>query len=162
MEIVILDSGYKSYDFERALFEQQSFILKIYPAYTGSITDKIDFAKGADGLLVRHTIIDECFLSSMSNLKAVVRYGIGYDNIDVEACTRYGIKVANVQGYATQSVSEHALALMLACSRGIWNTKSQLFEKFAAPPVDDIFELHDKTLGIIGLGRIGSAFGKKA
>jgi D-3-phosphoglycerate dehydrogenase len=97
----------------------------------------------------------------MKNLKAVVRYGVGYDNIDLEACTKFGVKVSNVQGYANHSVSEHALAMILACSRGMWDTKNQLTKKFAAPPVEDIFELHDKTLGIIGLGRIGSELSKK-
>jgi D-3-phosphoglycerate dehydrogenase len=162
MEIVILDSGYKSYDFEKELFERNGFTLKIFPAYEGEISEKISFAKDADGILVRHTKIDELFLSEMKNLKAVVRYGVGYDNIDVEACTRHNIRVANVQGYANNSVSDHAMALMFACSRGMWDTDSQLIKKFAAPPVEDVFELHDKVLGIIGLGRIGSVFCKKA
>jgi D-3-phosphoglycerate dehydrogenase len=122
----------------------------------------MEFAKDADGLLVRHTRIDEEFLSQMKNLKAVVRYGVGYDNIDIDACSRFGLKVANVQNYANHAVSDHALALMFSCSRGLWNTKQQINEKFAAPPVEDIFELHDKTLGIIGLGRIGSVLAKKA
>lgn len=162
MEVVILDSGYKSYDFERELFAQHGFSLKIHPTYQGEKAEKKKFAENADGILVRHTRIDKEFLSGLKNLKAVVRYGVGYDNVDVDACTRLGIKVANVQGYANHSVSEHALGLIFSCSRAMWNTKQQLKEKFAAPPVADIFELHDKTLGIIGLGRIGSELAKKS
>lgn len=162
MEIVILDSGYKSYAFEEELFEKNGYSLKIYPSYKGDPLDKRGFAQNADGILVRHTKIDKAFLAEMTNLKAVVRYGVGYDNVDVEACTEYGVKVANVQGYANHSVSDHALGLMLSCSRALWDTKSQVTRNFASPPVPDIFELHDKTLGIIGLGRIGSLFCKKA
>ncbi len=162
MNIVILDSGYKSYQFEKELFEGKGFSLKIHPTYEGEKAEKADFAKDAHGILVRHTLIDEEFLSKMKNLKAVVRYGVGYDNVDVNACTRFGIKVANVQGYANHAVSEHALALMFSCTRAFWNTKDQIVQKFAAPPVEDISELHDKTLGIIGLGRIGSTLAKKA
>jgi D-3-phosphoglycerate dehydrogenase len=162
MNIVILDSGYKSYAFEKELFESSGFELKIYPTYEGEKSEKKEFAKDAVGILVRHTRIDEEFLSKMKNLKAVVRYGVGYDNIDIEACTRFGVKVANVQGYANHAVSDHALALMFSCTRALWNTKQQIAGKFAAPPVEDIFELHDKTLGIIGLGRIGSVLAKKA
>ncbi len=162
MNIVILDSGYKSYDFEKSLFEGSGFNLKIHPSYEGEKAEKMEFAKEAHGILVRHTQVDDEFLSNIKNLKAIVRYGVGYDNIDVDACTRFGVKVANVQGYASHSVSDHALGLMLACTRGMWNTKKQITTGFAAPPVEDIFELHDKTLGIIGLGRIGSAFSKKA
>ena len=162
MNIVILDSGYKSYDFEKSLFEGSGFMLKIHPLYKGDKTEKMDFAREAQGILVRHTVIDAEFLSGMKNLKAAVRYGVGYDNIDVDACTRFGVKVANVQGYANHSVSDHALALLLSCSRGMWDPKKQIAKQFAAPPVEDVFELHDKTLGIIGLGRIGSEFSKKA
>ena len=162
MNVVILDSGYKSYLFEKELFEENGFELKIHPTYEGEKTEKTEFAKDADGILVRHTRIDEAFLSEMKNLKAVVRYGVGYDNVDVDACSRYGVKVANVQGYANHAVSDHALALMFSFSRALWNTKQQITEKFASPPVEDIFELHDKTLGIIGLGRIGSVLAKKA
>jgi D-3-phosphoglycerate dehydrogenase len=162
MNVVILDSGYKSYTFEKELFEGKGYGLKIHPGYVGEKAEKIDFAKDAHGILVRHTRIDEEFLSKMNNLKAVVRCGVGYDNIDIEACTKYGVKVANVQGYANHAVSDHALALIFSCSRALWNTKQQIIEKFAAPPVPDIFELHDKTLGIIGLGRIGSELAKKS
>jgi len=162
MEVVILDSGYKSYTFEQELFGKAGFNLKIYPSYTGSVEDKRDFARNADGMLVRHTRIDEAFLSGMLNLKAVVRYGVGYDNIDVEACRKHNVRVANVQGYANHSVSDHAMALMMACTRGMWDTRKQLLQGFAAPPAPDVFELHDKTLGIIGIGRIGSEFCRKA
>jgi len=162
MNIIILDSGYKSYTFEKELFEGRGFKLKIHPLYKGERDEKIEFAKEAHGLLVRHTVIDTEFLSKMNNLKAVVRYGIGYDNIDIEACKKFGVKVANVQGYASHSVSDHAMALLFSCTRGMWNAKEQLMNNFAAPPIPEIFELHDKTLGIIGLGKIGSELSKKA
>ena len=162
MHIAIIDSGYKDYSFEKQLFESAGFTLDIFPLYKGEKAVKMVFAKEADGILVRHTPIDEEFLTHCKKVKAVVRYGVGYDNIDVDACTRLGVNVANVQGYANHAVSEHALALILSCSRGMWNTNQQLIEKFAAPPVKDLFELHYKTLGIIGLGRIGSELAKKA
>ena len=162
MNIVILDSGYPSYSFEKELFEGNGFHLKIHPSYKGEKAEKTEFAKDAHGILVRHTKIDEAFLAQMNNLKAVVRYGVGYDNVDINACTKFDVKVANVQGYANQAVSDHALALIYSCARGLWNSHKQISENFAAPPVEDIFELHDKTLGIIGLGRIGSVLAKKA
>ena len=162
MNIVILDSGYKSYDFEKELFDKNGHSLEIFPTYHGLREDKIKFATKAHGILVRHTLIDPAFLSKMKNLRALVRYGVGYDNIDVEACTNAGVKVANVQGYANHAVSDHALALIFSCARGLWDTHRQITGKFASPPVDDIIELHDKTLGIIGLGRIGSELSRKA
>ena len=162
MEIAIIDSGYPAYTYEQELFEKNGFRLKIYPSYKGDPSEKKEFAKNADGILVRHTKIDSAFLSGLKDLRAIVRYGVGYDNIDIDACTRAGVKVANVQGYANHAVSDHALALMLSCTRAMWNTREQLENNFATPASEDIFELHDKTLGIIGLGRIGSVFCRKA
>lgn len=162
MKVVILDSGYKSYRYENELFTKNNIELYIHPSYHGEQSEKIKFAKNADGILIRNTLIDNNFLSEMKNLKAIVRYGIGFDNIDLTACSKFGVKVANVQGYASHSVSDHALALLFSCSRGMWNTSTQLTNNFAAPPVEDIIELHDKTLGIIGLGRIGSKLAIKA
>lgn len=162
MRIAIIDSGYKDYSFEKNLFKNAGYTLDIYPTYKGEKSDKMKFAANADGILVRHTPIDEEFLAHCKNVKAVVRYGVGYDNVDVETCTRRGVKVANVQGYANHAVAEHALAMILSCSRALWNPAQQISEKFASPPVEDIFELHDKKLAIIGLGRIGSELAKKA
>jgi len=162
LKIVILDSGYKSYSFEKQIFDEKNFELVIHQAYKGEKQEKMAFAAEADGILVRHTRIDEEFLTGVKNLKAVVRYGVGFDNVDVEACTHHGVKVANVQGYANHAVSDHALALMFSCTRALWDTNAQVSSRFAAPPAEDIFELHDKTLGIIGLGRIGTAFCRKA
>ncbi len=161
MKIAIINSGYKSYAVEKELFEEKGFQLQIFPTYEGIASEKSDFAKDADGILVRHTIIDEDFLLKMKNLKAIVRYGVGYDNIDIAACSKFGIKVANVQGYANHAVSDHAIALMFSCIRAMWKPQIQLAEKFASPPVPDIMETHDKILGIIGLGRIGSEFCRK-
>ena len=63
MNITILDTGYKSYDFEKELFGGNGFNLKIYPTYEGEKAEKMEFAKDAHGILVRHTRIDEEFLS---------------------------------------------------------------------------------------------------
>jgi D-3-phosphoglycerate dehydrogenase len=93
MEIVILDSGYQSYDYEKELFGNNGFDLKIYPSCEGDPSEKRIFAKNANGILLRHTRIDRGFLSEMKTLKAIVRYGVGYDNIDIAACTESGIAV---------------------------------------------------------------------
>ena len=95
----------------------------------------------------------------MPDLKAIVRYGVGYDNIDVDAARKKNIRVANVQGYGNHSVSDHALALMYALTRDLEGSRKGAFSK---PSRSDVIELHNKTLGIIGMGRIGSQFSRKA
>ncbi|MBS3775416.1 MAG: C-terminal binding protein [Bacteroidales bacterium] len=161
-KIAILDTGYESYDYEKKLFKEAGYDLEIFTGERHDRAGKIALAKDAVGLLVRWTKINDDFLQATPKLKAIVRYGVGYDNIDLDAATRYGVKVANVRGYANHSVSDHALALIYACARGLSQGQKLVEQQFAKPPIREIIELHDKTLGIIGLGRIGGTLCQKA
>jgi D-3-phosphoglycerate dehydrogenase len=160
--IANIDLGYKSYDYEKDIFARHGYELKLYKGDAKDVTSKIDFIKEADGILVRDTPIDKNFFIKARNLKAIVRYGVGYDNIDLATATTFGVKVANVQGYANHSVSDHALAMIYACIRGLPAGEKNVLNSFGKPPFQEIFELHDKTLGIIGLGRIGGTLSDKA
>jgi len=160
--IAIIDTGYASYEYEQKLFEAHGFTLMLFNGDHRDHEMKYQFASDAEGILVRGTPMQRDFLEKASKLRAIVRYGTGYDNVDVEAATELGIRVANVQDYANHAVSDHAMALMFSCLRGIPVAQKKLSKQFGKPPFPEIFELHDKTLGIIGLGRIGSYFAKKA
>ena len=159
--IAILDTGYRSYDYEKELFARHGYELRFYHGGQADISAKIDFVKKAEGILVRDTPIGEDFFSQTRNLKAIVRYGTGYDNIDIGAASSNGVKVANVQGYASHCVSDHALALIYACIRGIPAGEKNILASFGEPPFPEVFELHNKTLGILGLGRIGGTLADK-
>ncbi len=156
-DIVVLDPGYPSYDYEEQLFRDHGYQFSIC---TGRDRDrKIGLAGEANGILVRGTLLDAAALDRMPHLKAIVRYGTGYENIDLEHAAGKGIRVANVQGYASDSVSDHAMGLMYSCIRGIGHIWP---EEFGTPFRREVFELHNKTLGIIGIGRIGSRMSRKA
>ncbi len=158
MKIGVLDSGYKSYSIELQCIKKYGFELEVFDDHFGDTEEKIKFSRDKTGLFIRQTEIDKNFLDQCPQLKAIVRYGIGYDNINLEDAKMYNVKVANVQGYATNCVAEHAMALMFACLRSLPLGEVEIYKRFGKPPVPDIFELHNKTLGIIGLGRIGSRF----
>jgi D-3-phosphoglycerate dehydrogenase len=160
--IAVIDTGYSSYEYEKRLFEEQGFGLKLFNGAPRNYKLKYEFAKDAIGILVRSTPIKRDFLKRADQLKAIVRYGTGYDNVDLEAATEMGIRVANVQNYANHAVSDHAMALMFSCLRDISLAQKYLTKQFGKPPFPEVFELHDKTLGIIGLGRIGTHFAIKA
>jgi len=160
--VAIIDTGYASYDYEKELFPGMGYELKIFQGERVDVPAKQALAKKAEGLLVRDTPIGEEVFAEAPDLKYIVRYGTGYDNIDVEAATARGIKVANVQGYGNHSVSDHALALMFACIRGLPTGEKNVLTSFGKPPFTEVFEMHDKTLGIIGLGRIGGTLSDKA
>lgn len=160
--VAIIDTGYATYDYEKELFPGMGYELEIFQGERVDVPAKQALAKKAEGLLVRDTPIGEEVFAEAPDLKFIVRYGTGYDNIDVDAATVRGIKVANVGGYGNHSVSDHALALMFACIRGIPTGEKNVMTSFGKPPFPDVFELHDKTLGIIGLGRIGGTLSDKA
>ncbi len=159
--IAIIDLGYYNFNYEKELFNQYGYDLQLYTGNPADRFEKARFVRDATGILVRGTMIDAEFFKLTPKLKAIVRYGVGYDNVDIQEATRRKIKVANVQGYANHSVSDHAIALIYACIRSLTLGSQQIRNIFSKPPIDDIFELHDKTIGIIGLGRIGGCFASK-
>ena len=161
-KIVIIDRGYASYPYEKTMLEGAGFTLDLFQGERHDRQGKIRFAQEAVGLLCQWTRIDSEFFDAVPTLKAVVRYGAGFDSIDISAATARGVKVANVTGYADHSVSDHALALMFACARALPLGQQKLKTRFEKPPRNRLFEFKDKTLGIIGLGSIGKTLCKKA
>ena len=116
-----------------------------------------------DGMVVRSaTKVTATVLEHSTRLKVIGRAGVGTDNVDRDAATRKGIVVMNTPGGNTISTCEHAFALMLALCRNIPHAHSSMQEgrwdrkKFMGK------ELCGKTLGIIGVGRIGGALAKRA
>jgi D-3-phosphoglycerate dehydrogenase len=112
---------------------------------------------------------DATALSSLPELRLLVRRGVGVDNVDVEAATRLGILVANVPDASVEEVSDHALSLLLALERrivpldaavhgGTWQRDPSGIARVRAP----IRRLSELTLGIAGFGRIGRALARKA
>jgi D-3-phosphoglycerate dehydrogenase / 2-oxoglutarate reductase len=160
--IVVLDGGYHSYVYEEGLFANIGYHFEVFAGAYDDWIGKAAFAKGAAGVFVRSTIVNDEFFNALPDVRAVVRYGVGYDNIDLNAATRHGVHVANVQGYANHAVSDHALALMFSCARSIKSGLQHIKMAFGSPPQSEVFEFHDKVLGIIGLGRIGGTLCAKA
>lgn len=151
----MLDTGYDSYELERSVLEEAGFVLDIYEGAPDDRSAKIKFAQNAVGLFCRWSVIDEELLNAATSLKAVVRYGVGYDSVNVPAATRKGVKVAIVPGCVENAVAEHALALIFACARSLCCGRQKIGRLFSNAPRRRLWELRDKTLGIIGLGRIG-------
>jgi len=161
MDIVVIDPGYDSYAYEKRLFEENGFKFKVFDGGHHDREGKIAFALKAAGALLRWTQVDDSFLRQLPALKAIVRYGVGYENIDLEATRLHGVRVANVQSYANHAVSDHALALLFSCSRRLSFGQHTLKNNFGKPPAMDVMEFSNKTVGIVGLGRIGGTFCRK-
>ncbi len=116
-----------------------------------------------DGAIVRSGVkITADALRGNTRLKAIVRAGVGTDNIDKEAATRLGIVVMNTPTGNTVSTAEHAFALMLALSRNIPAAHQSLAEGRWDRKAYMGTQLAEKTLGIVGMGRIGRELAKRA
>jgi len=122
---------------------------------------------GCDGVLTMLTDrVDDAFLDAAGpGLRVVSNMAVGYDNIDVPACTRRGVPVGNTPGVLTETTADLAWALILAAARrlpegeryvhsGAWRTWSPTFQLGV--------DVHDATLGIVGFGRIGQAVARRA
>ncbi|NHM26711.1 phosphoglycerate dehydrogenase [Desulfofundulus sp. TPOSR] len=116
-----------------------------------------------DALIVRSaTRVTRRVIEAGVNLQVIGRAGVGVDNIDLEAATTQGILVVNAPDGNTIAATEHTIAMMLALARNIPQAVAKLKEGVWDKKAFLGVELRDKTLGIIGLGRIGSAVAKRA
>ena len=116
-----------------------------------------------EGWIIRSaTTISAEMIKQATSLKAIGRAGVGVDNIDIKAATAHGVVVMNTPGGNTISAAEHSIALMMSLARNIpagdssmkagnWNRKALMGT-----------ELHGKTLGVLGLGRIGQEVARRA
>jgi D-3-phosphoglycerate dehydrogenase len=118
---------------------------------------------GANALIVRSaTNVTDEVLAAGSELVVVGRAGIGLDNVDVEAATRRGVMVVNAPQSNILSAAEHAMALLLSQARNIPQAYTDLVAGTWARAKWEGVELHGKTLGVVGLGRIGALVAQRA
>lgn len=117
----------------------------------------------ADAIIVRIIDLTPELLGTAKKLKMVSKHGVGYDNIPVSWCKDHGIAVTIAPGANSQSVAEHTIALMMSLAKNITIvTKKYREEGFSAKNSSPGMEILDKTMGIIGVGHIGSRVAKMA
>jgi D-3-phosphoglycerate dehydrogenase len=115
----------------------------------------------ADGLIVRSaTRVTAELLDKAERLRVIGRAGVGVDNVDMDAATRRGVLVMNTPGGNAVSVAEHTFALMLALARSVPQSNAAIhagrWEKSSTG-----MELRGKTLGLVGLGRVGTEVARR-
>ena len=123
----------------------------------------VDIIGNYDALVVRsETKVTSPVIEAGRNLKVVARAGIGVDNIDLDAATRAGIAVVNAPIGNTVAAAEHTLALMLALARNVPQAYASMKDGQWQRSAFMGIEVRNKTLGIIGLGRVGSEVARRA
>lgn len=131
----------------------------IYVAHDANPANYKDEMKDADALIVRAApagIVNREVMEAAPELKVIGRTGVGYDSVDVEAATDFGIPVIITPGANNRAVAEHSLTLMLALSKNLVEAQVETAKgNWAIRDAHKQFELYGKRAGIIGLGRIG-------
>ncbi len=161
-QVVVVNLGYESYEVEREILRPTGAELTLAPDDCLTEDDVISVAKDADALLVREAPISARVLDSLNRCQVIARYGVGVDNINLKVAKQKKIYVTNTPGYGTEEVSDHAVALLLACIRRLLIRDKTLRQgKFETDIHDSIYRTTGKNLGIIGYGQIGKAFHRK-
>jgi D-3-phosphoglycerate dehydrogenase len=145
-----------------AALEQLGCDVELDPSLQGESLADVIREKDPSILIVRSTRVQEAAIKAGRSLSLIVRAGAGYDSIDIASASAQGISVANCPGMNALAVAELAWGLILSCDRripdqtrdlrdGVWNKKE--YAKASG--------LHGRTLGVVGLGRIGQAVAER-
>lgn len=148
---------------EKEIFGDLADVVALNAFSEDELAGKID---DADAVLLYHYLgLSEKTINRLARCRIIVRCGVGYDNVDRNAARERGIPVANVPDYGTADVADSAIGMMLALTRGIHFLNSRLRRRegeWAHDQAAPLYRLHERTLGIIGMGRIGTATALRA
>ena len=147
-------------DPERAVLDEVAEVRLLQAVAEAEVAEK---AADADVLLTFHAAqLGDRVIEKLERCRGIIRVGVGFDNVNIQAAGARGIVVCNVPDYGTEEVADHALLLLLAAARrltiahesirrGVWDTSLT----YGSP------RMRGKTLGLIGCGRIGSAMARR-
>ncbi len=153
--VVLTDYVFGGLDLERAAVAEIGCELEVAPA---ADEDTLAEAAGrAAAMLVCYAKVPASVISAAAGAgcRVIARYGIGVDNIDVEAASRAGILVTNVPDYCIDEVADHTMALLMGAARGLLVAALSVREGEWTVPQKGIHRLRGRRLAVIGLGRIG-------
>ena len=160
--VLVTDYVWPSVEPERAVLARAGTDLVVAP--DGSEETLVSMARDVDGILTCFAQVTEKVLRAAERCVVVGRYGVGVDNIEVDAATELGIAVTFVPDYCVEEVSDHVVGLLLT-----WNRRIALFDASvksagwgSLPLTMRIMRLKGKKLGVVGFGRIGRSVCQKA
>ena len=159
--IAVTDSPFPSLDPAKAALQRVDPELRM--AKSPSADDILAVARDADAILVTYAKLPGELLRQLTRCKAIGRFGLGVDNIDIKSAAELGIMVTYVPDYCMHEVSDHAMALLLALARKIpLSNKLVQAGRWEMPAVVPIHRLAGRVLGLVGFGNIPRALTPKA
>lgn len=159
-KVVMTDDRHKTYEEEKKVLE--SIGAEVIIANLNTIQEVIDTCKDADGIMCNLAPMPAEVIEKLEKCKIISRYGVGYDNVDMAACTKKGIYLANVPDYCAEEVSDQALALMMACARKVARRDAQVRAGlWNVGKADPIYRIAGKTITFLGFGMIARTLYRK-
>jgi D-3-phosphoglycerate dehydrogenase len=162
MRFLVIHTDPLHTDFSHELGELGALDVEFRPLQVRTEDEVAAACADADALLVTYATVGRKALAAMPRLKIVVRTGVGYDSLDVQAATERRVMVANVPDYCVSDLAEHTMALLLAWWRRIVELDRQVRTEGWGRPIKPVYRLEGKTLGILGMGRMGQAVAVRA
>src|SRR6201985_2874028 len=159
--IAITDSVFPSLD------PAKKALARLDPEYrmakSASADDILAVARDADAILVTYAKLPGELLRHLTRCKAIGRFGLGVDNIDLPAAKELGVAVNYVPDYCLREVSDHAMALLLALGRKVpFSNPLGAAGRWEVPPIVPLRRLEGQVLGLVGFGNIPRALAPKA
>ena len=156
MKVVVTDYSFASIDVEEEILRPFGCEIVAWKERRPP-SELASLVADADCVITQFATVNAEVIGAMQKARAIVRYGIGVDNVDLEAARVKGIPVCNVPDYCLDEVADQTLAFILASTRNVVTNSSSVKagEWRLAVPLDEMKSLCDLTLGIVGCGRIG-------
>ena len=159
--VAVADSVFPNLDLARDVVARAGAELRLSPQPTPESI--VATAKDADAVLVTYAKINADMIGQMKKCRIISRFGIGVDNVDLDAATKAGIVVTKVPDYCLDEVSDHAMALLLSLARKIPSSNARTHSgRWEMPAVVPIHRLRGSVLGLVGFGRIPQLVAPKA
>jgi len=155
--VLVTDSTFDRLDIEEAILVPLGCTVEARKCRTPE--ELLGVVGNADYVITQFAPVDARVVAAMTRAKLIVRYGIGVDNVDLDAARSRGIAVCNVPDYCIDEVADHTLGLLLNATRQI-SANARLVREGGwgiAVPLDRMRTLSDLTVGVVGFGRIGRA-----
>ena len=153
--IAVTDYTFPDLDLESAVLAGSGCELVAHHCKTEA--ELIAAVAQADAVITQFARINPAVIAAMAKARAIVRYGIGVDNVDLEAARARGIPVSNIPDYCMDEVADHTLAFILGLTRQVvtHTTDLRAGQWRLAVPVPAMRVLREQTVGVVGFGRIG-------
>ncbi|OHB55538.1 MAG: hypothetical protein A2Y12_03780 [Planctomycetes bacterium GWF2_42_9] len=155
-KVVVTDYGFDDISIEKGILESAGLVVMDQKKYDGE--DKlISLVSDADYVIAQFAPVNANVINAMQKCRIIVRYGIGYDNVDCKAAAAKGIPVCNIPDFCTDEVADHTLAMILATIRKTvpcWDVIRRDKQWKLPVPLNQLQVLRELTVGLVAYGKI--------